>query len=97
MCALMLIGSVRLEGSAAEGNWPMVASTVHNLTIPFDLPGVIQYNWKALWLVRASRQPGGSKFSFSFCCPLCIGSVSSPSRLSSTPALLPCRRRVVSV
>jgi len=70
MCALMLIGSAILEDSAAEGNWPIVTSTVHNLTMPFGLPRVIQYSWKAPWRVRASRQLAARRFQILVLLPL---------------------------
>lgn len=83
----MLIESAELEDSAVEGNWPIVDSTVRGLAMPFSLPRVMQDSWKAVWLVRVSWQPGGSKFSFCFCDLLFVGSGSKPSCLSATSAL----------
>lgn len=48
----------------------MVPSTVRNLTMPFSLPRVIQYSWKAPWLVRASRHLAAGRFRILVLLPL---------------------------
>lgn len=62
----MLIESAELEDSAVEGNWPIVDSTVHGLAMPFSLPRVMQDSWKAVWLVRTSRQLAARRFQILF-------------------------------